>query len=139
MDPTEFTKFLKRLSPLGVQWVAEWRRITGMVNRVFKDYRVPLIRLCHCSCYSPGHIARQFGDSQGVPNDDGIFHILVFTERVLSRIRETQLKRVVAKDICLPRFLHPTSGYKTWLTADMRPVRMEEKDYQKSNKRKKID
>ena len=44
---------------------------------------------------------------------------------------------MVAKDICFHWFLHPTSGYKAWLTADIRSVRMEEKDYQKSKKRKK--
>ena len=95
-----------------------------MVNRVFKDNCVPLIRLCGCSYYSSGRIAWQFGDRQGVPNDDGIFHISVFTKRVLGRIRETWLKMMVPKDICFPRFFHPTSGYKTWLTADMRLVHM---------------
>jgi len=46
---------------------------------------------------------------------------------------------MVPKDICFPQFFHPTSGYKTWLTADMRLVHMEEKDYQKSNKKKRTD
>ena len=97
-----------------------------MVNCVFKDNCVPLIRLQCYSYYSPGHIARQFGDNQGVPNDDGIFHISIFTKRVLGRIREIWLKRMVAKDICFPWFLHLTLGYKIWLTVDMRSVRMEE-------------
>ena len=110
-----------------------------MVNRVFKNNCVSLIGLRRCSYYSAGRIARQFGDNQGIPNDDGIFHISIFIKRVLGRIRETWLKRMVAKDISFPRFLHPTSDYKTWLTTNMRSIRMEEKDYQKSNKRKRID
>ena len=83
-----------------------------MVNRVFKNNYVPLIGLRHCSYYSAGRIARQFGDNQGIPNDDGIFNILIFIKRVLGRIRETWLKRMVANDISFPRFLHPTSDYK---------------------------
>ena len=98
-----------------------------MVNRVFKNNCVPLIGLRRCSYYSAGRIARQFGDNQGIPNDDGIFHISIFINRVLDRIRETWLKRMVAKDISFPRFLHPTSDYKTWLTTDMRSIRMEER------------
>ena len=105
MDPDEF---LMRLSPLGVQWMVEWWCITSMANHVFNDNYVPLIGFLHCSYYSPGHIARQFGDSQGIPNDDGIFHISIFTERVLGRIC-TWLKRMVTKDICFPWFLHPNS------------------------------
>ena len=49
MDPTEFIELLKRLSPLGVQWVVEWWRITGMVNYSFKDNYVPLVGFCRCS------------------------------------------------------------------------------------------
>ena len=98
-----------------------------MVNHVFKDNCVPLIRLCHYSYYSIGRIARQFDDRQGVPNDDGVFHISIFTKRVLGRIHETWLKRMVAKDIQFPWFLHPTLGYKAWLIADIRSFRMEER------------
>ena len=81
-----------------------------MVNHVFKDNCVPLIRLHHYSYYSLGRIARLSSDHQGIPNDDGVFHISVFTKRVLGRICETWLKRMVAKDIHVPRFLHPTSS-----------------------------
>ena len=81
-----------------------------MINCFFKDNNVPLVRLCRCSYYSPSHIARQYGDHQGVPNGDGIFYISVFTKRVLGRISETWLKRMVAKDIRFPQFLHPTSS-----------------------------
>ena len=107
-----------------------------MVNCVIKDSCVLLVRLHHCSYYSLDLIARPFGDCQGIPSDDGVFHISVFTERVLGRICETWLKRMVAKDICFPRFLHPTSGYKAWLKANMKWVNLDEKAYKKSNKRK---
>ena len=83
-----------------------------MVSHVFKDYYETLVRLCHCSYSSPYRIMRQFGDHQGVSNDDGVFHILVFTKRVLGRICETWLKKMVAKGIHFPWFLHPVSGYK---------------------------
>ena len=73
-------------------------------------------RWTQLSYYSPGYIARWFDDRQGVLNDDGIFHISIFTEGVLGIICETWLKRMVTKDICFLQFLHPTSGYKTWLT-----------------------
>ena len=102
MDPAGFIEFLRHLSPLGVQWVVEWWHIIGMVNHVFKDNCVPFIGIHRYPYYSLGSIARQFGDHQGVPNDDGIFHISVFTKRVLGRIHETWLKRMVAKDICFP-------------------------------------
>ena len=107
-----------------------------MVNHIIKNNSVPLVGLHHCSYYSPDHIARQFGDRQGIPSDDGVFHIFVFTERVLGRIRETWLKRMVAKDIRFPRSLHPTPGYKAWLEADMKWANLDEKAYKKSNKRK---
>ena len=81
-----------------------------MVNHVFKENCVPLIGLHHYSYYSLGRIARLSSDRQGIPNDDGVFHISVFTKRVLGRICETWLKRMVAKDIHFPRFLHPTSS-----------------------------
>ena len=139
MDPNEFTEFLKCLSPLGIQWVVEWWRIIDMVNHVFKDNCVPLVGLCHCFYYSICRIARQFGDRQSIPNDEGIFHTLAFTNRILGRIHETWLKRMVAKDINFPQFLHPTSGYRACLVADMRSAQREEKAYKKSNKRKRID
>ena len=135
----EFTEFMGHLNTLDVQWVMEWWCITVTVNRVFKDNCGPLVGLRHCSYYSPHCIVRQFGDHQGLSNDDGIFHISIFIKRILDRICETWLKRMVAKDIRFPQFLHPTWGYKAWLIANMRAVKREEKDYQKSNKRKRVD
>ena len=127
------------LSPLGIQWVVEWWRITDMVNRGFKDNCVPLFELCHCSYYSTCHIARQFGDHQGAPSDNGSFHTLAFTDRILGRIRESWLWRRVTKGICFPQFLHPTLRYKKWLKVDMKWVPIDEKAYKWSNKRKRTD
>ena len=59
MDPTEFTEFLKRFSPLGVQWVVEWWHITDMVNQGFKDNCVPVVGFRHCSYDSTCRIVRQ--------------------------------------------------------------------------------
>ena len=39
------------------------------------------------------------------------------------------------KDIHFPQFLHPTLGYKNWLSTDMREVHREEKDHKKSKKK----
>ena len=77
MDPDEFTEFLKHLSP------------SDMVNRIFKDNCAPLVGLCRYAYYSTCPIARQFGDHQGVPNDEGIFHTLAFTDRLLGKICES--------------------------------------------------
>ena len=63
---------------------------------------VPLVGLHRYSYYCPNHITRQFGDCQGIASDDGVFNISVFTKRVLDRIRETWLKRMVAEDIRFP-------------------------------------
>ena len=89
MDPAEFTKFLKHLSHLGIQWVVEWWRIIDMVNYDFKDNCVPLVGLRRCSYYFICRIARQFGDHQGTLSNDGSFHTLAFTERILGKIHAT--------------------------------------------------
>ena len=64
-------------------------RILGMANRVFKDNYVSLVGLLRCSYYSTCRIARQFGDSQEAPSDDGSFHTLAFTKSILGKIHET--------------------------------------------------
>ena len=99
----------------------------------FFGQALPLLLLLHML------YCKKFSDRQGVPNDDGIFHMLVFTNRILIKIHETWFKRMVAKNICFTQFLHPTSQYKAWLVANMRSVHREEKAYQKSNKRKRTN
>ena len=130
---------MKHIDVSDIQWVVEWWRITTMVNCIFKDNCVPLVGLKHCPYYSLDHITRQFRDRQGIPSADNFFHISVFIETVLGRICGTWLKRMVAKVICFPQFLHPTLGYKAWLKADMKWVHMDEKAYNRSKKRKKAD
>jgi len=79
MNLDEFTEFMKHIEVSDIQWVVDWLRISGMVNYDFKGNCVPLVRLRCCSYYSIRHIARQFGDRQGAPSDDGSFHTLAFT------------------------------------------------------------
>jgi len=128
---------MKRIDVTDIQWIVEWWHISSMVNRVFKNNCVPLVGLHRYSYYSPNHITRQFGDCQGIASDDGVFNISVFTKRVLDRIRETWLKRMVAKDIRFPQFLHPTSGLQS--LANLKWVPIDEKTYKRFNKRKKAN
>ena len=108
-----------------------------MVHHSLKDNCVPLVGLRYCSYYSACRIARQFGDCQGAPNDDGSFHTLEFTDRTLSKIREAWPRRRVTRDIRPPQFLHPTSRYQKWLKDYMKWVLIDEKAYKKSIKRKR--
>ena len=73
-----------------------------MVNRSFKDNYVTLVMLFHYSYYFTCRIARQFGDRQGAPSDDGSFHTLALTERILGKLCETCSWRMTAKDIHFP-------------------------------------
>ena len=130
---------MKWIDVSNIQWVVEWRHISSMVNRSFKDNYIPLVGLRRCSYYSTCRIARQFGDRQGPPSDNVSFHTLAFTKRILGRIHENWLWRMVTKGIRFPQFLHPTLGYKKWLEANMKWVLIDEKAYKKSNKRKKAD
>jgi len=122
MDPTKFIEFLNYLSPLGVQWVAGWWRIGAMSSYGFKENCVPLVGLCCCSYYPMCCIARQLGDRQGVPHGNGYFHTMAFTKRILGRTHETWSRWVMNRGIDFPQFLYPTSGYKDWLSIDMRAV-----------------
>ena len=92
-----------------------------MVNHDFKDNHV--------------RIARQFGDCQGTPSDDGSFHTLAFIKRILGRICETWLWRMITRDMRFPQFLLLTAGYKDWLSIVMGSIHKEKKAYKKSNKR----
>ena len=130
---------MKHIDVTNIQWVVEWWCISSMVNRSFKDNYVPLVGLRCCSYYSTCCIARQFGDRQGAPSDDGSFHTLAFTDRILGRIHESWPRQRLTKGICFPQFLHPTSGYKKWLEVDMKWVLIDEKAYKRSNKRKRTN
>ena len=137
MDPVKLTELLKHLTSLDILWVVEWWHIEAMTSCGFKENYVPLVRLRRCFYYPTCHIAQQFGDHQGVPCGNGSYHTLAFTKKILGRIQETWLQRLMIKDIHFPQFLHPTSRYKDWLSTDMREIHREEKDHKKSNKRKR--
>ena len=102
MNLDEFTEFMKHIEVSDIQWVVDWWRISSMVNHSFKDNYVPLVELCHCYFYSTCRIVRQFGDRQGASSDDGSFHTLAFTKRILGRIRETWSRTMVTKGIRFP-------------------------------------
>ena len=137
IDPVKLIELLKHLTFADIQWVVEWWRIKAMYSYGFKENCVPLIRLRRCSYYPTCHITQQLGDCQGVTCGNGSYHTLAFTKRILGRIQETWLQRLMIKDIHFPQFLHPTSRYKDWLSTDMRAVHREENDHKKSNKRKR--
>ena len=102
MSFDEFTKFMKRINVTDIQWIVEWWCISSMVKRSFKDNCVPWVGLRCFFYYSTCRIARQFGDRQGAPSDDGSFHTLVFTDRILDRIHESWPGWRVTKGICFP-------------------------------------
>ena len=80
----EFTEFMMRIDVTDIQWVVEWWRISSMVH---SNYNCVLLVGFHCcSYYFTCCIARQFGDRQGAPSDDGSFHTLAFTDRILGRM-----------------------------------------------------
>ena len=130
---------MKRIDVTDIQWVVEWWRISSMVHCSFMDNCVPLVGLRCCSYYSTCCIVRQFGDRQRAPRDDGSFHTLAFIDRILGKIHESWPQRMVTKGIHFPQFLHPTSGYKKWLEADMKWVSIDEKAYKRSKKRKRTN
>ena len=110
-----------------------------MSSYSFKENYVPLVGLRHYSYYPTCRITRQFGDHQGVPCGNGSFRTLAFTERILGAIHKTWPQRVMNRDINFPQFLHPTLGYKDWLSTDMKVVHKEENDHKKSNNRKRTE
>ena len=110
-----------------------------MISYGFKENCVPLVRHHRCSYYPTCCIARQFGDRQRVPCDNGSYHILAFTKSVLDRIKENWPQWAMNRDIYFPQFLNPTLGYKNWLSIDMGSIHGEENDHKKSNKRKRTE
>ena len=98
---------MEHINAADIQWVVEWWRISSMAHRSLKDNCVPLVGLHYCSYYSTCCIARQFGDRQEAPSDDGSFHTLEFTYRTLSKIRESSPQWRVTRGLRPPQFLHP--------------------------------
>ena len=99
MSFEEFIEFMEHIDVAYIQWVMEWWCISSMAHRSLKDNCVPLFGLHYYSYYS---IARQFGDRQGAPSDDGSFHTLEFTYRTLSRIYESWPQWTVTKGLRPP-------------------------------------
>ena len=91
--------------------MVEWWHIKAMTSYGFKKNYVILTGLHHCSYYPTCPIAWKFGDCQGVPCDNGSYHTLALTTRLLGRLTEAWPQRVMNKDIHFPQFLNPTLGY----------------------------
>ena len=131
---------MDHLKETNIQWVEEWWHISSMVHSCYKDHCVTLLGLRCCSYYSTCHISRQFGERQGVPDDKGAFHTVVFTNRILGRISEAWLCCRVMKDIVSPKYIYPTTRYKQWLEDGMKWILRGEKAYMKtSNKERKTE
>ena len=94
-----------------------------------------LVGLRCYSYYSSYRIFRQFGESQGAPNDEGAFHIALFTNRILGRISEAWPRRRVTKDIVPPKYIYPTTSYKQWLKDDMKWILKDDKAHMKTSKK----
>ena len=120
-----------------IQWVVEWWHISSMVHNYCKDYYVTLVGL-HCYSYSfTCRILRQFEEHQGAPNDEGAFHIEVFTNRILGRFREAWPCHRVIRSIAPPWYIYPTARYKQWLEDDMKWILNDKKAYMKTSKKAK--
>ena len=61
-----------------------------------------LVGLRCYSYYFNCRISRQFGERQGAPDDEGVFHTEVFTNRILGRISKAWPHRRVTKGIVPP-------------------------------------
>ena len=97
-----YAELMGHIKGTNIQWVMEWWHIARMVHSFCKDYCVPLVGLCCCSYYSTCRISRKFGECQGAPNDEGAFHIEVFTNRILGRFREAWPCHRVIRSIAPP-------------------------------------
>ena len=122
---------LRRLTFSGLEW---WH-ILSMVHSYYKDHCVTLVGLQCCSYYSTCRISRQFGERQRVLDDEGAFHTLVFTNRILGRINEAWPCRRVMKDIGPPKYIYPTTSYKQWLEDDRKWILRDEKAYVRTSKK----
>ena len=117
------------------QWVVEWLHISSMVHKFCNDCCVPLVGLRCCSYNPTCRILRQFGERQGALNDEGAFHTMVFTNRILGRISEAWPCHRVTKGISSPRYIYPTARYKQWLVDDMKWILKDEKANMKTSKK----
>ena len=106
-----------------------------MVHNCCKDHYVTLVGLCYCSYYSNCRISRKFGERQGAPGDEGVFHTAVFTNRILGRISEAWPRCRATKDIIPPKYIYPTTSYKQWLKDDMKWILKDEKAHMKTSKK----
>ena len=106
-----------------------------MVHKFCNDCCVPLVGLRCCSYNPTCRILRQFGERQGALNDEGAFHTMVFTNRILGRISEAWPCHRVTKGISSPRYIYPTARYKQWLVDDMKWILKDEKANMKTSKK----
>ena len=106
-----------------------------MVHNCCKDHYVTLVGLCCCSYYSNCRISRKFGERQGTPGDEGVFHTVVFTNKILGWISEVWPRHRVTKDIVPPKYIYPTASYKQWLKDDMKWILRDEKAHMKTSKK----
>ena len=106
-----------------------------MVHSCCKDHCVTLVGLQCYSYYSTCCISRQFGEHQGGPDDEGVFHNIVFTDRILGRISEAWPRCRVTKDIVPPKYIYPIARYKQWLEDNIKWIMRDEKTYMKSSKK----
>ena len=103
--------------------------------KLLQDHYVTLVGFRCCSYYSTCRISSQFGKCQGAPVDEGAFHTIVFTNRILGRITETWPRHRVTKDIVPPKYIYPTTSYKQWLKNDMKWIMKDEKAHMKTSKK----
>ena len=94
-----------------------------------------LVGLCCCSYYSTCRISRKFGEHQGAPGDESVFHTKVFTNRILGRLCEAWPRHRVIRGIAPPRYIYPIARYKQWLKDDMKWILRDEKAYMKTSKK----
>ncbi|XP_030949702.1 uncharacterized protein LOC115973574 [Quercus lobata] len=93
MEPFALSKFLSCLTSRDTQWLVEWWNIKAMIDHGFERGHVILARLRYCSYYPSCHITCQFDDKQGVPTNDGTYHMVELAARLLSRIEGSWPRR----------------------------------------------
>ena len=107
-----YMELMGRLKETDIHWVMKWWHISSIVHSCCKDHYLTLVGLWCCSYYSTYRISRQFRERQGAPDDEGLYHTTMFTNRNLGRISEAWPRRSVTKDIIPPKYIYPTTRYK---------------------------